>query len=178
MIKKLVVIIVLSLAFIGTASADDFDDSLADYNAGNYKSAFAQPSPEEVAVHLSPEEVAAHKAEAEDGDAVQQYLMGYFYEDGVGVPEDYATAVKWYTKGAEQGNVDAQDALGLMYVRGKGVPEDNVMAYMWWNLAAAQGHESAKKNKDIVQERMTPADISKAQTLSRECLAKNYKNCG
>ena len=52
------------------------------------------------------------------------------------------------------------------------------MAYMWWNLAAAQDIESAKTNKGIVQDKMTPADISKAQTLSRECLAKDYKNCG
>ena len=72
---------------------------------------------------------------------------------------------------------EAQYNLGNMYGRGTGVPENNVMAYMWWNLAAAQGDEDAKKNKGIVQEKMTPADISKAQTLSRECLAKDYKDC-
>jgi hypothetical protein len=49
---------------------------------------------------------------------------------------------------------------------------------MWLNLAAAQGDEKAKEVKGIVQEGMTPADISNAQTLSRECLAKDYKNCG
>ena len=94
------------------------------------------------------------------------------------MPHNDATAVKWFTKAAEQGLDSAQYGLGFMYGTGKGVPEDNVMAYMWWNLGAAQGFENAKKDKDIVQKRMTPADISKAQTLSRECLAKDYKDCG
>lgn len=65
-----------------------------------------------------------------------------------------------------------------MYGNGEGVPENYTMAYMWWNLAAAQGHDEAKKNKGIVQESMTAADISKAQTLGRECLAKDYKDFG
>lgn len=79
---------------------------------------------------------------------------------------------------AAKGEAWAQFNLAGMYYQGKGVPEDNVMAYMWINLAAAQGAEDAKKNKGIVQESMTPVDISKAQTLSRECLASDYKNCG
>ena len=73
---------------------------------------------------------------------------------------------------------EAQHNLAMMYSKGEGVPEDNVMAYMWLNLAAAQGKESAKTNKGIVQDEMTSADISKAQTLSRECLVKDYKDCG
>ena len=52
------------------------------------------------------------------------------------------------------------------------------MAYMWLNLAAAQGGEDAKKAKGIAQDIMTPAQIAEAQKLSRECLAKDYKDCG
>ena len=51
------------------------------------------------------------------------------------------------------------------------------MAYMCFNLAAAHGDEDAQQGKGVVQVNMTPADISKAQILSRECLAKVYKNC-
>jgi len=100
------------------------------------------------------------------------------YEDGHGVPENDATAVKWYTKAAEQGDAAAQNNLGVMYEDGHGVPQDNVMAYMWWNLAAAQGDENAKENKGKLQDSMTSAQIEEAQTLSRECLAKDYKTCG
>ena len=65
-----------------------------------------------------------------------------------------------------------------MYADGREVPEANLLAYMWSNLAAAQGNEKAKNNKGIIEDRMTPADISKAQALSRECLVKDYKDCG
>jgi len=93
------------------------------------------------------------------------------------IPQDYKQAVKWYTKAAEQGDADAQYNLGLMYANGQGVPQDNVYAHMWSNLGAANGIEAAPKNRDIIAKRMTTADISKAQSLARECLKKNYKGC-
>ena len=48
---------------------------------------------------------------------------------------------------------------------------------MWWNIAASSGHSKATKNRTIVEEIMTNADISKAQELARECVNKNYKDC-
>ena len=52
------------------------------------------------------------------------------YQEGQGVPQDYAEAVRWYRKSAEQGDVKGQSALGLMYERGQGVAQDYVRAYM------------------------------------------------
>ena len=43
------------------------------------------------------------------------------------------------------------------------------------NLAAAQGDETGTKNRAIVAAKMTPADVSIAQRLARECLAKHGK---
>jgi hypothetical protein len=100
------------------------------------------------------------------------------YRFGDGVSQSDAAALKWYAQAAEQGAAGAQLNLGLMYAKGEGVPEDNMLAYMWINLAAEQGHEYAKTLKDRINDGMTPADTSKAQVLSRECLAKRYKNCG
>ena len=65
----------------------------------------------------------------------------------------------------------AQYSLGLRYNDGKGVPQDYVRAHMWWNLASARGLEYAKTNRDIVADKMTPADIAEAQRLAREWLA-------
>ena len=127
---------------------------------------------------LSPEQIAEYRAAADKGEAWAQYNLGIMYANGEGVPEDDATAVKWYTKAAEQGDAAAQNNLGVMYEDGHGVPQDNVMAYMWWNLAAAQGDGNAKENKGKFQDSMTSAQIEEAQTLSRECLAKDYKDCG
>ena len=114
---------------------------------------------------------------AEQGNADAQFNLANMYFNGQGVPQDYKQAVKWYTKAAEQGDADAQYNLGLMYANGQGVPQDNVYAHMWSNLGAANGIEAAPKNRDIIAKRMTTADISKAQSLARECLKKNYKGC-
>ena len=38
---------------------------------------------------------------------------------------------------------------------------------MWPNLAAAQGIEIAEKNREIVAQKMTSAQVAEAQALSR-----------
>jgi hypothetical protein len=48
---------------------------------------------------------------------------------------------------------------------------------MWLNIDASNGYENVSKVGDFVAEGMTPADISKAQQLARECVAKDYKGC-
>ena len=60
---------------------------------------------------------------------------------------------------------------------GQGVIQDNVYAHMWGNIAASNGDENGGKLRDIVAKGMTPADISTAQNLARECVRKNYKGC-
>jgi TPR repeat protein len=64
-----------------------------------------------------------------------------------------------------------------MYDNGDGVQQDYVYAHMWFNIAASSGNKGASENRDIVAERMTPSQIQEAQTLARECVAKNYKGC-
>ena len=102
-----------------------------------------------------------------DGLGVEDLLA-----KGLGVPQDDAEAVRWYRKSAEQGVAKAQFFLGLMYTLGRGVPQDYAEAYMWYNLAATQGHKHAAKNRDRIAKTMAPADVSKAQKLAREWMAK------
>lgn len=90
---------------------------------------------------------------------------------------DHAEAARWFRLAAEQGRADAQHLLGVLYADGQGVPQDDVAAYMWFNLAAAQGIDEAAKNRDIMAGRLTAAAREAAQRLSRECLARGYKNC-
>ena len=99
------------------------------------------------------------------------------YNEGKGVPQDYKTAVKWYRLAAKQGYANAQGNLGVMYALGKGVLKDYVYAHMWGNLAASNGNELGAKLRDFVEKKMTPADLSTAQKLARECVRKKYKGC-
>ena len=82
------------------------------------------------------------------------------YDNGLGVPEDHGEAVKWFRLAANQGHADAQNKLGEMYAKGLGVPRNDAQAHMWLSLAAAQGFGPAAENRDMVAERMTPADVS------------------
>ncbi len=113
-----------------------------------------------------------YRMAAEQGDADAQTDLGIMYDNGFGVPQDYAAALKWYRKAAEQGYADAQHSLGDMYANSYGVTQDYVQAHMWFNLSAAQGDETARENRDIVAKKMTPAEISKAQAMAREWLEK------
>ncbi len=40
---------------------------------------------------------------AEQGDASAQHNLGLMYNNGLGVAQDYAEAVRWYRKAVEQG---------------------------------------------------------------------------
>jgi len=99
------------------------------------------------------------------------------YQSGQGVPQDYKTAVKWYTLAAEQGHADAQTNLGLMYARGRGVIEDYFYAHMWGSIAASNGNERGSNLRDAVAKEMTADQIEKAEQLAQECVRKEYKGC-
>ncbi len=52
----------------------------------------------------------------QQGYASAQNNLGYMYDQGQGVPQDYEQAIDWYRKAAEQGYAEAQCNLGSMYV--------------------------------------------------------------
>ena len=89
------------------------------------------------------------------------------YSKGQGVPQDYKEAVKWYRLSAEQWNADAQSNLGFMYYKGQGVPQDYVLAHMWWNLSGSNGQKEGIEGRNIIEKRMTPQQIEKAQEFAR-----------
>jgi TPR repeat protein len=66
------------------------------------------------------------------GRALAQGNLGYMYDTGKGVPQDYAEAMKWYRLAAEQGVAKAQNNLGYMYDKGRGVSQDYVEAVKWY----------------------------------------------
>ncbi len=112
------------------------------------------------------EAAVRHRRAAEAGERVSQFALGVMYGLGLGVPQDYAQAVRWYQASARAGDARAQCNLGFMYGTGRGVPQDWVQAYAWYNLAAAGGEDIARRNRDLVAERMTASQIEQAQQRS------------
>jgi len=85
------------------------------------------------------------------------------YDNGRGVPQDFAAAASWYRKAANKGFAGAQSNLGIMYAKGQGIPQDYIAAHMWFNLAAGGGNKDAVKNRDMIAAKMTPTQIAEAQ---------------
>ena len=86
------------------------------------------------------------KTLAEQGNLEAQIYLASVYRHGNGVPQDYKTAVKWFTRAAEQGHAVAQYNLGIMHSFGLGVVPDYKASVKWYTRAAEQGNPIAQYN--------------------------------
>ena len=75
---------------------------------------------------------------AEDGNAFAQGMVGYLYQNGIGVSASRKDGLEWVTKGAEAGDGYAQSLLGYMYGCCVGVKRDYAQALKWHLRAARQ----------------------------------------
>ena len=105
---------------------------------------------------------------AEQGNAEAQFSLGNMYAEGHGVPQDDQQAVSWFRKAAEQGFAPAQVNLGVMYAQGQGVERDLVEAHKWFNIAGGAVDEDGVDLRLIVEEQMSPEEISEAMQLAKE----------
>ena len=81
---------------------------------------------------------------AEQGDAEAQLSLGLMYDNGQGVIENDAEAVRWYRLAAEQGLDAAQYQLGVMYTEGRGILKNEAEAVSLYRLAAKQNYVTAQ----------------------------------
>ena len=116
-----------------------------------------------------------YRKAAQQRFALAQYSLGFMYEIGQGVPKNYALAVKWYRMAARQGFATAQNKLGTLYDFGRGVPKNHVLAFMWFSLAAARGSKLAVTNLNLIVNRMTRAQVAKAQAMAAKWKPKKAK---
>ena len=148
---RLSVALALPMTCLAAPAWAEFQVGMDAYNRGDFKTALREWQPM-----------------AEQGDARAQFYFGLLYENGDGVPLDYAKARQWYEKAAVQGDAKAQLYLGLQSSFGQGVPMDLVDAYMWYSLAAGNGNAHAPGYRADLSRQMTPAQIAEAQKRARE----------
>ena len=91
--QRFVLVIALLCALAAPARAG-YEEGLSAYNRGDYAAALREWRPL-----------------AERGDAWAQYGLGVMYDNGEGVPRDYAEAATWFRRAADQGHADAKAAL-------------------------------------------------------------------
>ena len=83
---------------------------------------------------------------AELGNANAMTSIGWMYNNGNGVEQDYAVAMEWYEKAAELGDVIAMYNIGWAYDCGNGVEQDYTVAMEWYEKAADLGDDVAMTN--------------------------------
>ena len=77
---------------------------------------------------------------AENMNAAAQYNIGYLYEKGLHLDQNFSKALDWYEKAAANGDVDAQYAAGRMNLEGIGTEIDQEIAITFLQNAAASGN--------------------------------------
>ena len=109
---------------------------------------------------------------AEQGDPAAQTYLGFMFQTGRGVPQNYTEAAMWYRRAAEQGDSLAQYSLGLLYDKGFGVPRDIIEAGKWLNLATAASPAVARdaraRIRDAVTTKMTRGEIAQSRLRALE----------
>jgi TPR repeat protein len=109
---------------------------------------------------------------AEAGNPRAQGMLGFLYEYGHGVPQNFGLAAMWYSCGADGGDPTAQYLLGLLYDKGRGVPEDVVLAQKWLILAAMRTNRRDRdlyiRVRDAVASKMTIGQVTLAQQLATQ----------
>jgi uncharacterized protein len=104
------------------------------------------------------------------GNARAVGRLGYRYEAGLGVPQNYVAAADLYQRAAQQGDSFAQCRLGLSYDKGHGVPPDYILAYKWLDLATARAprreRDFYRKLRDAVASKMSLAQVLEGQRLA------------
>ncbi len=158
--RHAIIAVLLLAALAGTAVAGPFEDGVLAYQRGDYAEAarlFRRAAePGQADVPVGPQGLATvvqdlqTRTKLEARTTKAQATLGFLYGEGLGVPQDYTEAVRWYRKAADQGEAYAQNKLGNRYRLGQGVPQDHVEAVTWYRLAAEQGHAGAQNNLGVM----------------------------
>jgi len=117
------------LMFLSGTCFAGLKEGLADFDRGAFRSALATLQPL-----------------AEKGDVSAQYAVGIANYQGLGTPQDYALAMKWFSRAAAQDLAPAEYCVGVMLAHGEGVRANPTAAIAWYKRAVAHGYGPAFHN--------------------------------
>ena len=124
--------------------------------------------------------LAQIEAQANGGDPLASYMLGYFYEYGVGVPQDFNKARTWLERAAKSGDPGAELELGFFLSDPLRTPApsaaDKARALSLYEAAAAQNYAKAKTFLGIalLNGTLGPRDSRRAVALYRQAAAGGH----
>ena len=131
-----------------------------------------------VLANYSPAQI---EAQANGGDPLASYMLGYFYEYGVGVPQDLNKARTWLEQAAKSGDPGAELELGFFLsdppLRTSALSAaDKARALSLYEAAAAQNYAKAKTFLGIalLNGKLGPRDSRRAVALYRQAAAGGH----
>ncbi len=97
--------------------------------------------------HYNAKEYAAalpiYRQAADAGHALAMAMVGWLYDQGLGVQMDNAEGMRWFRKASDAGNINAMTNLAHGYLNGSGVAKDYAEALRWYRKAADGGNAGA-----------------------------------
>ncbi len=84
------------------------------------------------------------KKVATAGNPAAQHILGKVFDFGLMVPEDFASAARWYRAAAENGVYAAKNRLAYLYYQGRGVEKDLKKFISLLSEVAKTGHQFAR----------------------------------
>ena len=117
----------LLFAYSVSAGAENYNDGLVHYEAGDYAKAYCIWS-----------------QLAEKNHVAAQYSLGWMYANGEGLAVNAKEGIKWWRKSAALGHPDAHFAMALAYTTGEGVKKNALKAIEWHIDASQLGHEDSQ----------------------------------
>ena len=145
--KRLLVTVMSVLFFsVRLALAGPYEDGYDAYSRGDYVTSLQLLQPT-----------------AYQGNAHAQRFLGWIYETGQGIKQDYSAAIFWYQMAAAQGDGYAQLRLGTMYADGRGVAINLNVAAQLLKLAANKEEQGAADTLEKVLRQLSLAQAAEAR---------------
>ena len=113
---------------------------------------------------------------ATNGDSDAMLDLGYCYQTGAGIQQNYEKAMAWYQKAAAKNELGALWTIGYLYYQGLGVVKDTAKAMEWWQKASGLNYWSDLEWEMRWKNRQMPEDLNVTVREAQNLFFKRTKD--
>jgi len=110
---------------------------------------------------------STHHFQRRERARLAQSKLGWMYDAGHGVPQNYEEAFKWYSKPPSKGTLGRRTIWASSTTTAKRFNETSWRLTSWYCLSAAQGNTNAINNRNSLLSSLTPQQVAEGQRRAR-----------